>query len=96
MGKGEAMFEPLLIIVLFLGKGRGTNAIWVKFAHFVSYHLACYPNPNPNSNPKSNHNYNPKPNPNPKPGFFKPRPEGCMWLARKFCVAREFKCFYTY
>ena len=30
-----------------------SNAIWVEFAHFMSYHLAdyLYPNPNPNPNP---------------------------------------------
>ena len=53
-----------------------TMAIGVEFAHFMSYHLACYPNPNhnpypdPNSNPShnldSNHNPNSIPNPNPK------------------------------
>ena len=47
-------------------------AIWVEFAHFVSYHLACYPNPNPNPNPNSKPNPNPDPNhnPNPKLGRF--------------------------
>ena len=37
------------------------NAIWVEFAHFVSYHLACYPNPN--LNPNLNSNLNPYSNP---------------------------------
>ena len=40
---------------------RITTAIWVEFAHFVSWHPAYYPNPN--SNPNSNQN----PNPNPVP-----------------------------
>ena len=30
------------------------DAIWVEFAHFLSYHPACYPNPKPN--PNSNFN----------------------------------------
>ena len=42
-------------------------AIWVEFAHFVSYHLAYYPNPNPNPNSNPNHYPNPFPNPNPGP-----------------------------
>ena len=24
---------------------NGSNMIWVEFAHFVSYHIACYPDP---------------------------------------------------
>ena len=47
----------------------------VEFAHFGSYHLACYPNPNPNLYPNlnKNSNLNPNPNrypnPNPYPNF---------------------------
>ena len=44
-------------------------AIGVEFTHFVSYHLACYPNPNrnpsPNTNPNPNHNPNHNSNSNP-------------------------------
>ena len=44
-------------------RGQGTEAIWVEFAHFVSYHLAWYPNPN----------CNPYPNPYPYPKLGKCR-----------------------
>ena len=37
-----------------------SNAIWVEFAHFVLYLLACYPKPNLNFNPNPNSNPNPK------------------------------------
>ena len=43
-------------------------AIWVEYAHFVSYHLACYPNPNPNPNSNLNPNPNSNSNSNPKLG----------------------------
>ena len=67
--------------------------IGVEFAHFVPYHLACYPNPNsnPNHNPNSNPYPNPNPNPNPKLGrlFLK------MCKFYKFSVACSTLIMYT-
>ena len=40
----------------FLETEAVTATIGVEFAHFVAYHLACYPNPNPNHNHNHNHN----------------------------------------
>ena len=46
-----------------------SNVLGVEFVHFMSYHLAGYPDPNPdpNSNPNPNPHPNPDPNPNPDP-----------------------------
>ena len=61
----ESWLACLEVLGLILGSHKGTAAIWVEFAHFVSYHLACYPNPYPYPNPNSN------PNPNLGRRFYK-------------------------
>ena len=81
-----------------------TDAIWVEFAHFVSYHLASYPNPYPNPNPNPDpdpdpdRNPNPNPNPNPKLGglfhkmcelyLFSVTDTGA-WYQRRSCLSEE-------
>ena len=51
----------------------------IEFVHFVSYHLAYYPNPYSNPNPKPD----PNPNPNPKLGglFFFTKCGNSIYLA---------------
>ena len=47
---------------------RVSDAIWIEFAYFLSYHLSCYPSPNPTFDHNPNPNSNSNSNPNPKPG----------------------------